>query len=123
MSDQPARPRYLTTAEMAKVVRTVLKAAFPGQKFFVRSDNYAGGSSINVSYSSTELFSSDVEGKVKGLQGATFDGMTDMKSYRDVTLPSGEVVSGGADFIFVDNTEREWERAQWQSRRDAQLSA
>ena len=121
------RPRYLTTAEMAKVVRQVLKEAFPvaeyGVKFSVRSSNYAGGSSIRIAYDSDKLYSRDVNAKVKHLQSASFDGMIDLKTNHDVTLPSGEVVYGGADWISADNQNWAWEDAERQRRREAHLRA
>jgi hypothetical protein len=123
MSETTTRPRWMTTAEMAKVVRQVLKAEFPGTKFSVRSDNYSGGSSIRVHYDSTQVYSRDVDDKVKMLQGATFDGMIDLKSYRNVTLPSGEVIQGGADFIFVSNEQHGWEQFEAARRRGIRLSA
>ena len=44
------RPRYLTAAETAKLIRKALKASFPGVKFSVRSKSYSMGASVNVSY-------------------------------------------------------------------------
>ena len=43
-----AEVRYLTCAETAKLARAALKQAFPGVRFSVRSDTYAGGASIHV---------------------------------------------------------------------------
>ena len=44
------RPKveYLTCAETAKLVRSALKAAFPGVKFSVCSSTYSGGASIDT---------------------------------------------------------------------------
>ena len=41
---------YLTAADTAKLVRKALAKAFPDVKFYVRSDTYAGGASIDVYY-------------------------------------------------------------------------
>jgi hypothetical protein len=40
--------QYLSCAETAKLVRKVLKTAFQGVKFSVRSDTYSGGASIDI---------------------------------------------------------------------------
>lgn len=49
MTDQETtKPRYLTCAETAKLVRKALKGNFPNTKFSVRSHNYAGGASIDI---------------------------------------------------------------------------
>ena len=42
--------KYFSTAETAKLIRKALAESFPGVKFSVRSHNYSGGSSINVSW-------------------------------------------------------------------------
>ena len=43
-------PRYVDTAESAKLVRAALKKEFPQTKFSVRISRYSMGSSIHVSY-------------------------------------------------------------------------
>lgn len=98
-------PKYLTVAETAKLVRAALRPAFPGQKFSVRSDRYAGGASIRVTYTDGPAKAA-VEAVVGRYAGATFDGMTDMKEYhRDLVWFDGEdmptEVHFGADFVFV----------------------
>jgi len=95
--------KRLTCAETAKVVRAELKKHFPGQKFSVRSKTYAGGASIDISYEGGPS-TRTVEDSVNWLQGADFDGMTDMKSYRAPVLVANEdgsyeEIRGGADFI------------------------
>ena len=92
--------KYLTCAETAKLVRAALKEVFPGVKFSVKSSVYAGGASINVSYTDGPS-ASQVEGIAKAFQGAYFDGMTDYKGCNYNTL-DGQEVSFGADFIFVN---------------------
>jgi hypothetical protein len=95
--------KYLTVAETAKLIRAALKAEFPGQKFSVRSDSYAGGASIRVTWTDGPTVAA-VEATAKMYEGATFDGMTDMKSYKETPLagPDGTVeqVHMGADFVF-----------------------
>lgn len=41
---------YLTAAETARLVRKALAKSFPGTKFYVRSDTFAGGASVDVFY-------------------------------------------------------------------------
>jgi hypothetical protein len=96
--------RYLTTAETAKLVRQTLKAAFPGIKFSVRSDNYSGGSAIRVRWTDGPSVTA-VRAKMFFYEGATFDGMIDLKSYKEpvlVTFAGDEMptlVSMGADWV------------------------
>lgn len=91
--------KYLSCAETAKLMRGELKKTFPGQKFSVRSSVYSGGASIDVSWTDGPS-ANTVDKVVKKFAGATFDGMTDMKSYHD-TEYAGETVSMGADFVFT----------------------
>lgn len=111
---QTGRPRYLSTAETATLVRQQLKACFPGVTFSVRSNTYSGGSSIRVRWTDGPTEAA-VDAAVGGYQGATFDGMTDMKSYNDPVMVAwapdsaeaarygpAELVKMGADFIFTD---------------------
>ncbi len=93
-------PRYLTTAETAKLLRQELKRRFPATKFSVRSHVYAGGSSIDVGWTD-----GPTEQRVKSItahyEGADFDGMIDLKTYRSAVPHDGELVKMGADFIFT----------------------
>lgn len=86
---------YLTVTDTAKMLRTELKALFPETKFSVRSSKYAGGASINVQWTDgpTEAM---VKPTLNKFAGATFDGMTDMKEYKDPV----DGISHGADFVF-----------------------
>lgn len=98
------RARYLSCAETAKMVRAVLKAAFPAVKFSVRSSNYSMGASIDVSWTDGPTVSR-VRAITDQFEGADFDGMQDMKVYRDATrLESGELVRFGADYIHTSRT-------------------
>lgn len=50
-TDRNGSPCYwLGLADTAKLVRATLARAFPAGRFYVRSESYAGGSSITVSY-------------------------------------------------------------------------
>ena len=91
---------HISPADTAKEIRKALKTSFPGQKFSVRTEVYAGGASVNVNY-----FDGPAEKAVKAVagkfSGASFDGMTDSMSYHD-SLHNGEEVSWGANFVFVN---------------------
>lgn len=91
--------RSVSVADTAKEVRKALKAAFPGQKFSVRSHSYSGGASINVNYVDGPAAEA-VEEVAHQFQGASFDGMIDLKSYHSSEF-NGEVVHWGADYVFV----------------------
>jgi len=97
-----SRDGYLSCADTAKLVRKALRADFPGIKFSVRSSTYAGGASIDVSWTDGPI-EFDVRDKTLSLySGASFDGMTDIKSYHDSMLMTDDgpqVVHFGADFV------------------------
>lgn len=101
--------RYSTT-ETAKLIRKELKEKFPTIKFSVRSDIYSGGSSINVYFSAPRneegfALRAEINKIIKTFQGATFDGMTDMKDY--ITQEkNGQIIRYGVDFVFANLT---WE--------------
>ncbi len=93
----------LSTAETAKFVRRDLKARWPRCKFSVRSHNYPGGSSIYVRWTDGPTVA-EVDALVKQYEGADFDGMIDLKSYKDPSLvvdESGELknISWGTDWV------------------------
>ncbi len=121
--------RYLTVAETAQLIRKALQPRFEGIKFSVRSSKYSGGASIHISWTDGPR-QPEVEAVVKGFEGASFDGMNDLKSYQDCWLlpdgtaqlasrpesyggsvpgyvsdsphPNAELVSFGANFIFCN---------------------
>jgi len=95
--ETPEQTIYLSCAETAKLVRTALKEAFPNQKFSVKSSNYSGGASINVSWDDG-VAQNKVNEVIKQFEGAGFDGMIDLKFYKDHwLLPNGEVVLARSD--------------------------
>ena len=96
----------ISTNDTAKMIRQTLKNSFPATKFSVRGHKYAGGSSINIYWTDGPL-QKDVDSIVKLYEGASFDGMTDSKSYHNSfvilegsTLPVQ--VHYGADFVFTN---------------------
>lgn len=95
-----------TCAQTAKRVRKALKERYPGVKFSVRSQTYAGGASIHARYVDGPG-ERDVWTFLQRFAGADFDGMTDSMSYRDDVLLSNadgsfELIDSGADFVFAD---------------------
>jgi hypothetical protein len=89
--------RYIDTKDCAKLVRRALREAFPDVKFSVRSSVYANGSSVHVNWTDGPT-QAQVQYVAKRYEGASFDGMIDLKSYHDSEL-DGERVSFGADFV------------------------
>jgi len=92
-------PIYEDPTVTAKKIRQALKEAFPGVKFSVRTDKYAGGSSIDVYYP-PEVEREEVEKIVRRFESSTFDGMTDMKITHGYRWIDGKIYNG-ADYIFV----------------------
>jgi len=98
--------QYITCADTAKLMRAALKAQFPGVKFSVRSDVYSGGASIRVTWTDGP-FANDVEKIAKRYEGATFDGMIDLKEYHSSLVyfdgdPVPKLVHYGSDYVFCD---------------------
>lgn len=91
--------RYVSAADAAKMLRAELKAAFPAIKFRVRSKNYSGGASIDVSYTDGPTHAR-VNEIAQKYAGASFDGMQDLKSYHS-SIIDGEEVHFSSDFVFV----------------------
>lgn len=108
MQTMEIKQKSLTCAETAKELRKALKASFPGVKFSVRSRTYSGGASIDVGWTDGPL-QSEVQAVCNGFRNADFDGMRDMKVYRDATLYAGEdgtfeEVRYGANYVFANRS-------------------
>ncbi len=80
----------------AKNLRTELKRAFPGVAFRVRTSQYSGGNSVDVSWTDGPN-SQQVEALAKKYQGGHFDGMTDCYEYKRSPWPE---VFGEAKYVF-----------------------
>jgi len=91
--------RYVSLTDTAKHIRGALKLAYPTVKFAVRSKSYSGGSSIDVSWTDGPV-SSDVDKVVNSFSGASFDGMTDLKTSHTSEY-QGEKVRWGTDYVFA----------------------
>ena len=92
--------RRITETEVAKIIRNVLKDKFPGTKFSVKTHKYSGGSSIDVDYTDGPALT-NVKEYIANFEGATFDGMQDLKEYHGSTF-NGELVTFANDFLFVN---------------------
>lgn len=89
---------YISCTDTAKLIRADLKEAFPNVTFSVRSKTYSGGASITIYWENgpTEHAMKQVTGRY---EGASFDGMIDLKSY--VTSErDGKRVQYGSDYVF-----------------------
>lgn len=91
---------WYSCAETAALVRQALKEAFPRVKFSVRSKTYSGGASMHVSWIDGPTVEA-VEAITGEFEGADFDGMQDLKTYRK-SYVNGQRVHYGADYIFTD---------------------
>lgn len=89
--------KYIDVTATAKLIRKALRESFPGVKFSVRSERYAGGSSINIRWTDGPT-GPQVEHVAGAFEGSYFDGMIDYKGSRYHTL-DGEPVHFCADFI------------------------
>lgn len=90
---------YESASDTAKKVRKELKNNFPGVKFSIRSSSYSGGSSVRVTWIDGPARKA-VEEIAQRFSGASFDGMTDMKSYKGYEY-EGQIYSG-ADYVFCE---------------------
>lgn len=103
--------------ETAKLIREALKGAFPNTKFSVKSKSYSGGCSISVRWTDGPV-GSDVKRITDRFEGASFDGMQDLKSYNEPSEWKGQRVSFHVDYIFPSRSESEGllrEAADWVS--------
>jgi hypothetical protein len=69
-----------TAAQTAKAIRTELKEKFPGTKFSVTSSNFAGGNSVDISWTDGPTRDT-VEAVTKKYQYGNFNGMIDLYEY------------------------------------------
>jgi hypothetical protein len=92
--------RSISVTDTAKLIRTQLKMNFPGIKFSVRSDKYAGGASIDISWTDGPL-AKQVDAIVNGYRGGGFDGMIDLKYSSESWL----MPDGSATFAKTGGTE------------------
>jgi hypothetical protein len=99
--------KYVSAAEVAKIIRKDLKANFPEIKFSVRSDRC-----VRISYESDLVPANLVRNVVDKYAGETFDGMTDMRSSNGAfAVEDGIELVSLASFIFVDNDNYDFENS------------
>jgi hypothetical protein len=99
--------KYVSAAEVAKLIRKDLKANFPEIKFSVRSDRC-----VRISYESDSVPANLVRNVVDKYAGETFDGMTDMRSSNGAfAVEDGIELVSLASFIFVDNNDYDFENS------------
>ena len=84
-------PRYIDVVEVARLVRCSLKKNFPGVKFSVRSNRYAGGASIHVRWKAGPN-QADVRSIVSQYQGARTDGDYHPRSVYHYLRPDGKAM-------------------------------
>ena len=97
---------YLSCHETAKLIRNVVSQKWPSVKFSVRSKIYSGGASITI-YWTDGPSSEEVNAVAKLYEGAEFDAMVDLKSYKESILvgPDGmRKVHFGADYVFTSRS-------------------
>lgn len=72
-----------TVAQCAAAIRKDLKELFPGVKFSVRSQNYAGGNSIDVDWCDGPTVQ-EVESHLAKYEKGHFNGMEDIYEYSNL---------------------------------------
>jgi len=82
----------------AKNIRKELKAAFPGIKFSVCSESFAGGNAIEVDWTDGPT-RTEVERITAKYKHGNFDGMTDSYTYKPDSAESAE--RGGAMYVQI----------------------
>jgi Large polyvalent protein associated domain 29 len=107
-------PRYIPVKDCAKLVRATLKESFPGIKFSVRSESYAGGAAVRVSWTDGPC-DKQVEPLISIFKGSYFDGMIDYKGSCTHRL-DGELVRFSSDYI---TTSRDYSEAMTRRAWDA----
>ena len=90
----------VSLTDTAKLIRHTLKRRFSGVKFSVRSERYAGGSSIHVKWTDGPRLST-VESVISPYVGAGFDGTIDMRYLKGAWL----YPDGSAGFRCTEGTE------------------
>lgn len=86
----------------ASNIKRELAQAFPGIKFSVKSESYSGGNSIGVRWYDGPT-TDEIEKIINKYQECDFDGMQDLKTYRDSTFPD---VFGGAHYVSCHRVEK-----------------
>lgn len=97
-----AKTTYLDTKEVAKHMREQLKSVFPCQKFSVRIERFAGGSSITVKWLDGPT-TKEVESIVGHMKAGHFDGMIDLYEYKGPEQQeNGNYLKYGNEYLHID---------------------
>lgn len=89
---QPREAQWLDATEVASLIRGDLRRTFPGVKFSVTSQKYAGGSSVRVNWTDGPL-TKQVDAVLARYCAQGFDGMTDSTTNSGpVRLDDGRLV-------------------------------
>lgn len=89
--------KTISAKETAKIIKSILKAAFPGQKFSIRSDHNA----INIKWFDGPM-PSQVTPLVSVFKSQGFDGMIDMSYSLGDCLYQGEKVHFSSAYVFCN---------------------
>ena len=92
------------TTEVAIIIRSILKTNFKDYNFSVRSKSYAGGSSINISWTNGPTHK-EVDSLVKHLQSVSHMDITDLVHHVPFCEHDGEKFNSMADHIFSNRHE------------------
>lgn len=90
---------YISLKDTNALIRKALRASFPGVKFSVTGNSYAGGASTEVRWTDGPTTAA-VEKVARAYQGATFDSMTDSMDYVTDVDEHGNRVHYAADWVF-----------------------
>jgi len=91
---------YISCTETAKILRQVLKYAFPQTKFSIRSSQYSGGASITITWTDGPTVK-QVKRITDKFEGSGFDAMTDYRTSK-VRSYKGQETHFGANNIFEE---------------------
>jgi hypothetical protein len=92
MNTPTTEKKMTESARTAQAVRAALKVAFPGMKFSVTADNYAGGNAVRIKWTNgPEVEAVDEIGR--NFTAGSFNGMTDSYEYKDKADRTGPTVS------------------------------
>ncbi|MEL7232855.1 MAG: DUF3560 domain-containing protein [Chloroflexota bacterium] len=97
-----AEYRYIDAADVAKIIRKRLKAAFPKQKFSVRTRRASLMAAIDVTWENGPSHT-DVDDLVGWMVGSDFDPMIDLKSSVEKEF-EGETVRFGNDYLTLERS-------------------
>lgn len=105
---------YISTKDVAKIIRTELAKAFKGTPFSVRTRSYSMGSHVDVGWTDGPA-PRQVDAVIGWLSGKTFDGMDDSTHYHDTPYQGRMVHFSGSR----PSTQRDI--TQWEQRHAAAL--